>query len=81
VAIESTLAPGAEVGIDLGLHATATTLDGDVLDSGRACRDLDRTIAMAERRGHTRETERLHRKASRCRANALHRYSRKMVNT
>jgi IS605 OrfB family transposase len=81
VAIENTVAPDAEVGIDLGLHATATTSDGDVLDAGRAYRDLEQKIAAAQRRGHKRQAKRLHRKASRCRANALHRFSRTMVNT
>jgi len=81
VAIETTAAPKAAVGIDLGLHATATTSDGDVLEPGRAYRDLEPRIANAQRRGHQRQAKRLHRKASRCRANALHRFSRNMVNT
>jgi len=81
VAIESTAAPQAEVGIDLGLLATATTSDGDVLEAGRGYRDLEQRIANAQRRGHKRHAKRLHRKASRCRANALHRFSRTMVNT
>ena len=81
IEIENIPAPEAEVGIDLGLHSTATTSDGDVLDAGRAYRDLEQKIAMAQRRGHKRKAKRLHRKASRCRANALHRFSRQMVNT
>ncbi len=81
VVIEDIPAQQAEVGLDLGLHATATTSDGAVLDAGRAYRDLEQRIGMAQRRGHKRHAKRLHRKASRCRANALHRFSRKMVNT
>jgi len=81
VEIEVTVAPKATVGIDLGLHRTATTSDGEVLEAGRAYRDLEPRIANAQRRGHKRQAKRLHRKASRCRANALHRFSRNMVNT
>ena len=81
VAIESNVAPEPEVGIDLGLHATATTSDGAVLDAGRAYRDLEQKIATAQRRDHKRQAKRLHRKASRRRAFALHRFSRKMANT
>ena len=64
VPIETSAAPQAEVGIDLGLHATATTRDGDVLESGRAYRDLEPRIARAQRSGHRRKAKRLHRKAS-----------------
>jgi len=81
VEIEVTVAPKATVGIDLGLHRTATTSDGEVLEAGRAYRDLEPKIATAQRRGHRRQAKRLHRKASRCRANALHQFSRKIVNT
>ena len=70
VEIEVTVAPKATVGIDLGLHRTATTSDGEVLEAGRAYRDLEPKIASAQRRGHRRQAKRLHRKASRCRANA-----------
>ena len=81
VEIEVTVAPKATVGIDLGLHRTATTSDGEVLEAGRAYRDLEQKIATAQRRCHRRQAKRLHRKASRCRANALHQFSRKIVNT
>ncbi len=81
VVIEDIPAAEVDVGIDLGLHATATTSDGAVLDAGRAYRDLEQKIATAQRRGHKRHAKRLHRKASRRRAFALHRFSRKMANT
>jgi IS605 OrfB family transposase len=81
VGIEVTAAPKVAVGIDLGLHRTATTSDGEVLEAGRAYRDLEPKIASAQRRGHKRQAKRLHRAASRCRANALHQFRRQIVNT
>jgi IS605 OrfB family transposase len=74
--------PAAEesVGIDLGLKAIAVTSDGDRLEAGRFYRGLEARIAQAQRRGHRRQAKRLHRKAARCRADALHKFSRKIVN-
>ena len=70
----------AEVGIDLGLKVTATTSDGDRLQAGEFYRSLEAKIAQAQRRGHKRQAKRLHRKASRRRHNALHQFSRRIVN-
>ena len=65
---------------DLGLKAVATTSDGGRLDAARFYRDVEQKIAQAQRRGHKRQAKRLHRKAARRRADALHKFSRKMVN-
>ena len=74
--------PAAEesVGIDLGLKDIAVTSDGDRLKAGRFYRGLETRIAQAQRRGHRRQAKRLHRKAARRRADALHKFSRKIVN-
>ena len=74
--------PAAEesVGIDLGLKDIAVTSDGERLEAGRFYRGLEARIAQAQRRGHRRQAKRLHRKAVRCRADALHKFSRRMVN-
>jgi putative transposase len=37
-------------------------------------------VAQAQRRGHRRQAKRLHRKAARQRADALHKFSRKIVD-
>jgi putative transposase len=68
------------VGIDLGLKQTAVTSEGERLESGRFYREMEGRIAQAQRRGHRRQGKRLHRKVARQRADALHKFSRKMVD-
>jgi putative transposase len=72
-------APKLEVGIDLGVAHTATTIDGDKLRSGRFYRNIEQKIANAQRRAHKRQAKRLHRTAARRRKEALHRFSTKIV--
>jgi putative transposase len=67
------------VGIDLGLKSMATTSDGEKLVAGQFYRGIEQKIAMAQRRGHKRQAKRWHRKASRRRRDALHKFSRKIV--
>ena len=73
------LAPKESVGIDLGLKACATTSDGDKLES-RFYRYMEPKISQAQRRGHKRQAKRLQRKIARQRADAIHKFSRKIVN-
>jgi putative transposase len=68
------------VGIDLGLKDTAATSDGEKLVAGQFYRGIEIKIAMAQRRGHQRQAKRLHRKASRRRKDALHKFSKKIVD-
>jgi IS605 OrfB family transposase len=78
---DQTPAPSrAEVGIDLGLKDTAVTSDGQRLAAGQFYRNLELKIAQAQRRAHKRQAKRLHRRAKRCRHNALHQFSRRLVN-
>lgn len=77
--IES-VAPRESVGIDLGLKTIATTSDGDTLEAGRWTHAHAERLANAQRRGHKRQAKRIHRKAARCRADALHKFSRKIVD-
>ena len=69
-----------EVGIDLGLTATAVTSDEERLPAGRYYRSLEAQIAQAQRRGHRRQAKRLHRRAARRRKESLHQFSRRLVN-
>src|SRR3984893_8395125 len=78
--VEQRPAPEESVGIDLGLKDIAVTSDGDRLEAGRFYRGLETRIAQAQRRGHRRQAKRLHRTAARRRADALHKFSRRMVN-
>ena len=79
-AVAQSVAAEQSVGIDLGLKDIAVTSDGERLEAGRFFRGLERKIAQAQRRGHRRQAKRLHRKAARCRADALHKFSRKLVD-
>jgi len=72
--------PDEWVGIDLGLKETAVTSEGERLECGRFYRAVEAKIAQAQRRGHRGRAKRLHRKAARRRADALHKFSRAIVN-
>jgi len=74
------VAPKEAVGIDLGLKDIAATSDGDKLQAGHFYRNIEQKIASAQRRGHKRQAKRLHRTAARRRKDALHKFSRKIVN-
>jgi putative transposase len=67
------------VGIDLGLTDTAAASDGERLLAGQFYRGIEHKIAQAQRRGHKRQAKRLHRKAARRRKDALHKFSKKIV--
>ncbi|HEY2465241.1 MAG TPA: transposase [Steroidobacteraceae bacterium] len=78
--VRQSVAPKEAVGLDLGLKDTVATSDGDKLQAGRFYRSIERKIAQAQRRGHKRQAKRLHRTAARRRKDALHKFSRKIVN-
>jgi IS605 OrfB family transposase len=80
VQAERTIAPQEAVGIDLGIKSIAVTSDGERLVAGGWTRGYAEKLASAQRRGHKRQAKRIHRKAARCRADALHKFSRKMVD-
>jgi IS605 OrfB family transposase len=73
-------APKEVVGLDLGLKDTVATSDGDKLEAGHFYRSIEQKIANAQRRGHKRQAKRLHRTAARRRKDALHNFSRELVN-
>ncbi|MGC2033030.1 MAG: transposase, partial [Steroidobacteraceae bacterium] len=79
-AVEPSVAPHEAVGLDLGLKDTAATSDGDELEAGHFYRHIEWKIAQAQRRGHKRQAKRLHRTAARRRKEALHRFSRKIID-
>jgi putative transposase len=81
VPVERNIAPREAVGIDLGLKDIAVTSDGERLEAGRWTRGFAKKLAQAQRRGHKRQAKRIHRKAARCRKDALHKGSRKIVDT
>jgi IS605 OrfB family transposase len=80
VTVEQTIAPLESVGIDLGLKTIATTSDGEKLEAGRWTQGNADKLAMAQRRGHKRQAKRIHRKAANQRKDALHKFSRMIVD-
>jgi transposase len=72
--------PAKAVGIDLGLRTIATVSDGSTLEAGRWTREIQDKLAQAQRRGHKRHAKRLHKKAANRRKDALHKFSRQLVN-
>lgn len=80
VRAELGVAPCEVVGIDLGLKAIATTSDGEVLDAGRWTHRHAERLALVQRRGHKKQAKRIHRRISRQRKDALHKFSRKIVD-
>lgn len=79
-AVTSTIAPNEAVGLDLGLKHTVATSEGEKLEAARFYRKIEQQIGAAQRRGHRRQAKRLHRTAARRRHNALHEFSRRIVN-
>jgi putative transposase len=79
-AVEPRVSKNEDVGLDLGLKDTVATSDGEKLEAGRFYRDIEQKIARAQRRGHKRQAKRLHRTAARRRKDALHKFSRKIVD-
>jgi putative transposase len=80
IRVEPTIAAQEAVGIDLGLKDIAVTSEGDRLAAGRWTRGYAEQLSSAQRHGHKRQAKRIHRKAARCRADALHKFSGRMVN-
>jgi len=68
------------VGLDLGLKDIVTTSDGAKLQSGHYYRNIEQKIATAQRLGHKCQAKRLHRTAARRRKDALHKFSREIVD-
>jgi len=69
----------ASVGIDLGCKETATDSNGDSV-KGREYRKLEVKLGMAQRAKKKKRAKALHAKIKNRRADALHKYSRKLVN-
>ena len=73
-------APKAAVGIDFGLKSIATTSEGERLQAGKWTAGIAKRLAQAQRRGHKRQAKRLHRTAANRRKDALHQFSRVIVD-
>jgi IS605 OrfB family transposase len=80
IRVEPSIAPNDSVGIDLGIKSIATTSEGEKLEAGRWTHAYAEKLARAQRYGHRMQVKRLHRKVARCRADALHKFSRTLID-
>lgn len=76
---EQRCGPGS-VGVDLGLKTTATPSEGEPLEAGRFYRDQVQKLAIAQRAGKKQRVKAIHAKIRNRRHDALHKFSRKLVN-
>ena len=79
VEVQESVAPREAVGIDLGLKDVAVTSEGERLEAGRWTERYAHRLAQAQRRAHRQSARRIHRKIRRCRGDALHKFSRSVV--
>jgi len=68
------------VGVDLGLKTTATPSRGQPLEAGHFYRDQERKLAIAQRARNKKRVQAIHAKIRNRRSDALHKFSRKLVN-
>ena len=80
VPVDESVAPLEKVGIDLGLKEIAVTSDDARCEKSRFYRGIEQKIAQAQRRGHRRKAKFLHRRAANRRKDALHKFSRQLVD-
>lgn len=78
--VQSSPGQGA-VGIDLGLKDVATCSNGERLENGRFYHDLEAKLAIAQRSRNKARTRAIHAKIANRRKDALHQFSRKLVNS
>ena len=67
-------------GVDLGLKDIAVTSAGERLAAGRFFRGIEAKIGQAQRRAHKRQAKRLHRRAANRRRDAIHKFTRRIVD-
>lgn len=81
VEVDANMRAGQDkIGIDLGLKDTATCSDGTKLESGRFYRDMESKLAAAQRAGKKKRVRNIHAKIANRRKDALHKFSRQLVN-
>ncbi|WP_404295140.1 RNA-guided endonuclease InsQ/TnpB family protein (plasmid) [Microvirga sp. RSM25] len=68
------------VGIDLGHKTAAQCSDGPELPQAQFYRDLEAKLAEAQRRDRTRQVQTIHAKIANRKKDALHKFSRAVVN-
>lgn len=69
-----------KIGIDLGLKDIATCSDGTKLEAGRFYHNLEPKLAAAQRARKKKRIRNIHAKIANRRKDALHKFSRQLVN-
>jgi len=64
----------------LGLKSTAACSDGVKLEAAQFYKKAESKLAAAQRRAHKRQAKRISLKVKNQRADALHKFSRKLVD-
>lgn len=77
--IKPSLGQGA-VGIDLGLKDIATCSNGEKLENSRFYRGMEEKLAIAQRSHNKKRTRAIHAQIANRRKDALHKFSRRLVN-
>ncbi|MDP3535958.1 MAG: transposase [Halomonas sp.] len=81
VEVEADIPVGQDkIGIDLGLKDTATCSDGTKLVAGRFYRDQQDKLAVAQCARKNKRVKAIHAKIANRRKDALHKFSRELVN-
>jgi len=81
IEVEANMPAGQDkIGIDLGLKETAACSDGSKLEAGRFYRDLEPKLAVAQRANKKKRVKAIHAKIANRRKDALHKFSRQLVN-
>jgi putative transposase len=78
--VRTVAAARESIGLNLGPTNAVATSDGDKLEAGHFYRHIEQKITLARRCGHKRRAKCLRRTAARRRNDALHKFSRKIVD-
>jgi IS605 OrfB family transposase len=73
------LSEGGQIGIDLGLKTTATCSNGDTLERQNIYRNSEEKLGKAQRANKTKQIKTIHAKIKNRRADAIHKFSNKLV--
>lgn len=69
-----------QIGIDLGLKDIATCSDGNKLEENHFYRELEKKLKVAQRSKNKKRVRNIHAKIKNRRKDALHKFSRQLVN-
>jgi putative transposase len=80
VEVEERVSGNGQIGIDLGLKTTATCSNGDTLARQDFYRNSEEKLGKAQRANKAKQVKTIHAKIKNRRADAIHKFSNKIVN-